>query len=268
VRCGKAEGGVQRLSAWFAGAAFARHRHDTYAIGLTDSGVQRFHYRGAVHDSTPGDAVVLHPDEAHDGFAGTAEGFGYRILYMEPSRIAAAASAIAGRAQPLPFVRRPVLRDEELAQTLRAAFECELEPLAADAVVLRVTEALLQCSTGQSARRIDALAVERARQFLDAVPGRVVRAAELEAASGLSRFDLARQFRARLGTSPYRYSLLRRLERARKRIHDQPIIDLALDAGFADQAHFTRAFRRAFGVTPARYRTLNVCPRQAASCHF
>jgi len=34
----------------------------------------------------------------------------------------------------------------------------------------------------------------------------------------------------------------------------QPIGDIALDAGFCDQAHFTRAFREFTGTTPAEYR--------------
>jgi AraC-like DNA-binding protein len=41
---------------------------------------------------------------------------------------------------------------------------------------------------------------------------------------------------------------------------------VAADAGFADQAHFTRAFRSAFGLTPARYRALRgaATPRAGA----
>src|SRR4051794_34041934 len=73
--------GVELFSAWFAGEAYQKHRHETYAIGVTDSGVQVFDYRGAVHASTPGRVIVLHPDESHDGRAGTSDGFGYRIIY-------------------------------------------------------------------------------------------------------------------------------------------------------------------------------------------
>ena len=73
--------GVELLAAWLQGHAYHTHRHDTYAIGLTDTGIQAFDYRGAAHISTPGQVVVLHPDELHDGHAETAEGFGYRIQY-------------------------------------------------------------------------------------------------------------------------------------------------------------------------------------------
>ena len=47
---------------------------------------------------------------------------------------------------------------------------------------------------------------------------------------------------------------MRRLDFARSRLGDgTPLADVALAAGFADQAHFTRMFRSAFGLTPGRY---------------
>lgn len=250
-------GGVQRMQASFAGAAFARHRHDTYAVGVTDHGVQSFRYRGSVHSSTPGKVVVLYPDEPHDGYAGTDAGFAYRILYADPAALLEALRAATGRYCVLPFVRAPVATSASLAAVVRYAFALEPDGLAAEAIVLRLAACLLE-EAGAEVRqpRLDTAAVERARQLLDGSIGRVVRSAELEAASGLARFELARQFRARLGTSPYRYSLMRRLAFVRDRLGTRPLVDLALEAGFADQAHFTRQFKRAFGVTPARYARL------------
>jgi len=249
-------GGVELLRAWFGGRAYARHRHDTYAIGVTEAGVQVFDYRGRVERSTPGEVVVLHPDEAHDGRAGGGDGFGYRIVYVEPARIAAAVRAIRGHAAPLPFVREPVSRSSTLARAVTAAFRVAPEPQALDALVLRLAEGLVEGdpdSQPVGAPRLDQAALDRARAFLD---GRraLVRSTELESVTGLSRYELARQFRVRYGTSPYRYSLMRRLDFARGRLRGgTPLADLALAAGFADQAHFTRMFKAAYGLTPARY---------------
>jgi AraC-like DNA-binding protein len=250
------------MQAWFAGAAFARHRHDSYAVGLTDSGIQSFWYRGSVHASTPGEVVVLHPDEPHDGYAGSEAGFGYRILYADPAPLGEALRAITGRFCALPFVRTPVLSCPALARIVKNAFSCELEPLAAEAVMLGLARSLLEIAGGKaSAQKLDVAAIERARQLLDSATGRIVRSTELEAASGLPRFVLARQFRARLGTSPYRYSLMRRLALVRDCLgRGWPAADLALEAGFADQAHLTRLFKRAFGITPARYARLSGIP--------
>jgi AraC-like DNA-binding protein len=253
--------GVQLLQAWFAGHGYDKHRHDTYAIGLTDAGVQAFDYRGRAEVSTPGKVVVLHPDETHDGRAGAPGGFGYRIIYVAPARIHEAARAIRGRPCALPFVREPVTANAALASLIEAAFRLEPEPLALDGLILGLAEALLDVdpSTGAGATAIrhDGSAIARARQLLDAQTTRVIRSSELEAATGLTRYDLARQFRLAFGTSPYRYSLMRRLDRARAELRrNRRLADVALAAGFADQAHLSRRFKSAYGLTPARYRAL------------
>ena len=179
--------GVELLRAWFGGQAFTRHRHDTYAIGVTEAGVQTFDYRGRIERSVPGQVVVLHPDEMHDGRAGTDLGFGYRIVYVDPARIAAAVRAITGRPTPLPFVPEPVSHNPTLARAVTAAFRCSPEPLALDALVLRLAEGLLEGSTRDRAlrtpRRFDRAALERARALLGARRA-VVRSTELETSRG------------------------------------------------------------------------------------
>jgi AraC-like DNA-binding protein len=252
--------GVELFRAWLAGEAYGTHRHDTYAIGVTDGGVQVFDYRGATRASRPGHVVVLHPDERHDGRAGTPGGFGYRIVYVEPAVLGEALRAVRARAHPLPFVREPVSRSARLARAVRDAFSGGSEPLAVDSLVVDLAEGLLEAEDGgapAAGRRVDGAAVERARRFLDAERTRVVRSAELESVSGLTRHDLARQFRIALGTSPHRYQLMRRLDLARTRLRGGgSLAALSADAGFADQAHFTRAFKAAFGLSPGRYRAL------------
>jgi AraC-like DNA-binding protein len=254
--------GVELFRAWLRDEAYDKHRHDTYAIGLTDAGVQVFDYRGAGRASLPGQVVVLHPDEVHDGRAGTAEGFGYRIVYVEPARLGEAARAVRGRPGPLPFVREPVSRNARLAGAVRDAFAAPLDSLAADALVVELAEGVVAAgqdgAPAADGRRVDASAVERAREFLDAERTRVVRSAELEAITGLTRYDLARQFRIQYGTSPHRYLLMRRLDAARATLQGgHRLADVAADTGFADQAHFTRVFKAAVGLTPARYRALS-----------
>jgi hypothetical protein len=137
-------GGVELLRAWFSGRAYATHRHDTYGIGVTEAGVQMFDYRGRAERSTPGHVVVLHPDEMHDGRAGAEGGFGYRIVYVDPARIVSAVRTIRGRPTPLPFVRQPVAHNPTLARAVTGAFRSALEPLALDALILRLAEGLVE----------------------------------------------------------------------------------------------------------------------------
>jgi AraC-like DNA-binding protein len=254
-------GGVELLQAWFGARGFAPHRHDTYGIALTDHGVQTFDYRGATERSLPGQVTVLHPDEKHDGRAGTDGGFGYRIVYVAPVHIGAAVRAITGQPTPLPFVREPIAVSPILARAVTDAFRLRLEPLARDSLIVRLAEGLLagdpSLPTVDRPPRPHLPALARARDFLDC-RHTMVRSAELENVTGLTRYELARQFRAVYGTSPYRYSLLRRLDVARAGLRrGEQVVNVALAAGFADQSHFSRKFASTYGMPPGRYVVLH-----------
>lgn len=104
--------GIERIEAQFSGNAFEPHRHDTYALGVTLKGVQTFRYRGVRRFSLPGQVIVLHPDEEHDGGAGTEDGLHYRMLYLEPSLLL---ECLEADGVGLPFVDEPVIGDPALA---------------------------------------------------------------------------------------------------------------------------------------------------------
>jgi AraC-like DNA-binding protein len=256
-------GGLELFRARLRGRPFSRHRHDVYAIGVTEEGVQAFEYRGTVERSLPGQIFVLHPDELHDGRADGPGVFGYRQIYVSPDRIASALLALTGRPAPLPFAP-PVTDDPVLARAVRTAFASAPEPLALDALVLQLAQGLLRLSASGPAIAlrcwVDLAAVERGRDFLRSRLA-IVQSSEVEAITGLDRFQFARQFHAVYGTSPYRYSVMRRIDVARGWLRDaRPLAETALEAGFADQAHFTRTFKAAFGMTPGRYVKLCAAP--------
>jgi AraC-like DNA-binding protein len=254
IRAAPDSDGLERVAARFAGEAFAPHRHDCYALGLTTDGVQAFRYRGAERHCLPGAAQVLHPDELHDGYAAGAAGFGYRIVYVTPPLLRAA----LGENAPLPFVREAVTRDRRLVGALRAALadlSRPLEPVERDALVTALADALAALAGAPArAEPLDLPALERARALLDE---READSVALERATGLDRYTLARQFRRCWGTSPHRYRVLRRLDRARSAMAaGESLAAVAAFAGFADQAHLTRQFKRAYGLTPGRWRRL------------
>jgi AraC-like DNA-binding protein len=252
--------GIERVEAYFTGHGFDPHRHDTYAIGFTLEGVQAFRYRGAAERSLAGQVFVLHPDELHDGHAGTSAGFHYKILYVEPRAI----SDALGAAHPLPFVRETVTADPRLAAAIMPALgdiDRPLEELQRDQVIFDLAEALAAADPSIRERELSAghwRAVNVARDFLDTKFDRPATSAELEIITGMSRYTLARHFRACLGTSPYRYLVMRRLDRARALIRrGAGLADTAAGCGFADQSHMTRHFTRTYGISPGRWGALS-----------
>ena len=251
--------GIERIEAQFSGNAFEPHRHDTYALGVTLKGVQTFRYRGERRFSLPGQVIVLHPDEEHDGGAATEDGLQYRMLYLEPSLLL---ECLEADGIGLPFVDEPVIGDPALAAVLLAALgelDRELDELFVNDFVARVTGGLSRHAR-LSRRPLGGVAwrqARAARDYLEAHATRAVRSGELEAVTGLDRFALSRHFRAAFATSPHRYLLMRRLQKARAMIGaGEGISDVAAATGFADQSHLNRHFKKAYGMTPGQWAAL------------
>jgi AraC-like DNA-binding protein len=266
IRFGPCAHGVERAEVYLSTLAFEPHRHDTYAIGITTAGVQTFRYRGSRQVCLPGQLHVLHPDEMHDGAAGTDDGFGYRILYIAPEFVR---DALAGRA--LPFVADPVQEVIPATRPIASLIADVDEPiseLSRVEIAVAVADGLLSLS-GNPDRRpgtIDIRAVGLVREYLTAHASEQTPAAILEGIADTDRFTIARHFRWAFGTSPDRYRRLRRLELARAAIESgQSLARAAAEAGFADQSHMTRHFKRTYGLTPARWVVLTAASSSATS---
>jgi AraC-like DNA-binding protein len=252
--------GLLRVEADLDRFRYAPHRHDTYAIGITLAGVQSFNYRHERRDCLPGHVIVLHPDEVHDGQAGTDQGFRYRMIYLEPREIR---DALGARAGSLPFLRNGHGRDKRLHHAVLDAIEDLDRPvteLERAGLVQSIADALLELDPKAARPRPQimhtrSLAVMRARDLLHVEAA--VSAIDLERETGLDRFELARHFRRTLGTSPYRYHQMRRLDRARRDlVRGTNIAEAALAHGFSDQSHFTRQFKATYGLPPGEWQRL------------
>ena len=100
--------------------------------------------------------------------------------------------------------------------------------------------------------------LERAIQFFDQRFAERVTMKAAARVAGLSPDHFVEVFRSALGCRPHQYLVQCRLRHARRLItsegHRRSLTEIALAAGFADQAHLTRHFQRAFGQTPGHWR--------------
>jgi AraC-like DNA-binding protein len=244
---------IERIEAWFGGHGYDPHRHDTYSIGRTLSGVQSFHYAGALRHGMPGNTLILHPDELHDGMAGTDAGFRYRMAYVDPALIQ---QVLGG--EPLPYIVGGLSSDPRLYRATESfvqAMEHSLDLLEEQDALFDLAMALKAVAGKPRGRKsLDYRAAERARAFILENLQRAITLEMLEKASGRERWSLSRDFRVLYGTSPYRFVTLRRLDQFRVLILDGfSLVDAALATGFHDQSHMTRHFTRCYGVSPLRW---------------
>jgi len=250
--------GGESIEAFFQGEAYGPHRHDTYSVGITLSGIQQFHYRKEKVRSPQGAALILHPDEVHDGEVGTTEGFGYRMLYLDPALINEALNS-----RSLPYLPVGTSLDPRLVNAVSALFASEEKPgetLQRDDSLFtfaNILESVSARKRQQQARQYDCHAVKLARTFLLEQYTDSISLTTLEQISGLNRWQLTRDFRACFGTSPHRFLIMRRLDQVRAFIRKGfSLADAAFAAGFADQAHMSRHFKNTWGISPAKWRAL------------
>jgi AraC family transcriptional regulator len=138
-----------------------------------------------------------------------------------------------------------------LAAELRASDAAA--PLAVEGIALELYAAATRESTTSS--RHSPPWLDAAEEILRARSGECVRLSELAAELGVPSVQVARAFRARHGISVGEYGRRLRIEWAAAELRgDRALAEIAAEAGFADQSHFTRLFKRYLGTTPARYR--------------
>lgn len=70
-----------------------------------------------------------------------------------------------------------------------------------------------------------------------------------------SKFYFLREFKKLTGITPYKYLMNKRMEQAKQRLSctSTDIASIAIELGFNDQSHFTRVFKKQFGMTPGQF---------------
>ncbi|MEU5879647.1 AraC family transcriptional regulator [Spirillospora sp. NPDC047279] len=251
---------VDLLRARFITHRFGRHVHESYNFSVIEQGVEEFEHRGTLLRAGPGSIVVVNPDTVHTGQAVHPEGWVYRGMYPSADLVAEVAAEL-GMPPGTPYFPETVLDDPEAARLLSAAHRAgeHGDALAASSLLRSALAGMLRrhadrAPPGDLAAAVPP-AVHAAREILHARLVDPPSLEELAAAVGMRPFPLLRAFRAATGLPPHAYLNQIRVREARRLLDGgDPLAAVAAQAGFADQSHLTRHFKRSLGVPPGAYR--------------
>jgi AraC-like DNA-binding protein len=212
----------------------------------------RYDLDRAEHGALGAAVTLLPPGVAHDGRSATPGGFRKRVLYLDD---AAFPAGLVGRA-----VDRPAVVDDVLhgaVDRLHRVLDHPGDELSASSGLALVTDRLAAHLGGEGpdggAVR-DPRTAGALRDLLDAHLVEGLRLDDAAATLHVTPTHLVKAFSAEFGLQPHRYLVGRRVEAARRLLlAGLPAARVAAEAGFHDQAHLTRHFRRLLGVTPGRY---------------
>jgi AraC-like DNA-binding protein len=172
-------------------------------------------------------------------------------LHLSAGALTSRARQEVALEEPLEGLCRLLMREVEAS--------CPHGPGYLEALGRALACALVKRLGGAGAIAENDLRVERAIRFFEQQFHERITVKAAARVAGLSPDHLVEVFRSAVGCTPHQYLIQCRLRHARQLIasvegHHWSLAEIALEAGFFDQAHLSRHFHRAFGQSPGQWR--------------
>jgi AraC-like DNA-binding protein len=231
--------------------------HEQYAFCACHHAATTIRYRGAMERIDDRSVSFFEPGESHHN-GKVHKRSDFKVLFIQPEVFERAAEEAGSRSRPH-FDLLPRNAPGNMIDTVYAFCDA----VQAGEATLDQETRLVQClgrfmscaqNPAPAPRRPERPGVMRAKRYLVERFNESVTLAELAGVAGLSKFHLVRQFAAQTGLSPHAFQVHVRVERARILLRRGfSAVEAAMLVGFADQSHFTRHFKRIWGITPGVY---------------
>lgn len=244
--------------------SFSRHVHWVFSLGAVERGTRVIHHRGKEYRVKPGCISLISPGEVHSGGAADDDGYDNRSIRLQGDYYRLLASQITGWEDKLPCFPQPVYRDQELHQQvidLHTLLGQKIPTLEKEYSLLNTLALLIQRYALEKPEPVlinqKGIPVQEVCSYIRNHFAENISLQELAQIAGLSPYHLARVFTEEVGIPPHEYQTQIRLNNALDLLSlKKPIIEVAVETGFFDQSHFTRAFKKKFGTTPGKFTTI------------
>jgi len=234
---------------------YCRHWHDTFSIGLISRGRCNYMNGTRTVEASAGTVVLMNPGDVHACNPVHDEPWSYKMLYIDVSWLCEIHAAAGFTPFAAIATTRPGLY-HGLNQLLDILTDPDAEHLEKQSAAVSYMETVhSRLGSGRATRDRRAPRLERAADFIRQNCTRPVKLQEICAETSLSASHLIRAFKEAHGLTPHAYQLNCRIELCRSQLRaGHSIADVALAAGFSDQAHFQRSFKKLVAATPGQYR--------------
>ncbi|THA34475.1 AraC family transcriptional regulator [Streptomyces sp. A1277] len=250
--CPPVEGIAEVFHAHFTDHTYPMHTHDAWTLLLVDEGMVRYDLDRHEHGVLTHTVTLLPPHVPHNGGAATPEGFRKRVLYLDVPQVD---ERLIGRAVVRPVLHDPGLRNriDSLHRALAGPGD-ELEAASRLALVSERLEQHLRDRLDPVPFVHDRKVAHRLRDLLDEKYVEGITLQEAATRLHAHHAHLVRAFSREFGMAPHQYVTGRRVDLARRLLlRGVPASAVAASAGFYDQSHLTRHFKRVVGTGPGHY---------------
>ncbi|WP_248743460.1 MULTISPECIES: AraC family transcriptional regulator [unclassified Pseudomonas] len=240
---------------------YSRHSHAHFSIGAITAGSSTYVHEQSSFEVAAGTVVLMNPGDVHACNPIDDQPWSYLMLYVETPWLTDLQHQLGFSAE-LEFRRfsDTHLNDVRLFDDLNAFYAILVDDQQdvlrkQSAAVEFFSELQLRLNPVEPPLREPNFKLERAAEFIRRHCTDLLSLDDICAAAELSPSYLIRAFKQQFGMTPHAFLVNQRIQFARECLRrGQLIADVALEAGFADQAHFQRAFKQHLAATPGQYR--------------
>ncbi|APC14418.1 AraC family transcriptional regulator [Pseudomonas frederiksbergensis] len=240
---------------------YARHSHEHFSIGAITAGRSTYIHEQAAFEVGTGTVVLMNPGDVHACNPIDDQPWSYRMLYVDTPWLTHLQHQL-GFSKELDFRRFSTTHCDhaELFSELNRLYDIlldeQLETLQKhSAAIAFFTDVQLKLNPAELTVREPNLKLERAADYIRDNCTQSLKLEDICDAAELSASYLIRAFKQHYGMTPHAFLVNRRIQFARSQLRRGKLIaDVALEAGFSDQAHFQRAFKQHLAATPGQYR--------------
>ncbi|WP_273766832.1 AraC family transcriptional regulator [Aeromonas hydrophila] len=237
---------------------YDKHSHPHFSIGAITGGHSHYLNQRSRQEVGRGHLVLMNPEEVHACNPVVDEPWSYLMFYLDTGWLQRqqeeAGLGDAFRPFDMTASRDPLLY-QGLCRLHRQLWQ-EQDPLAREVACHQFSRQLLARLTPASWDDRPPQHLQRAAELMQDDCSRPLTLAQLSAVAGLTPSHFVRSFSRHYGMTPHAYLLDQRIRHARTLLRrGEPLAEVALASGFADQAHFQRQFKRRVAATPGHYRT-------------
>ncbi|MEE9692755.1 AraC family transcriptional regulator [Aeromonas hydrophila] len=237
---------------------YDKHSHPHFSIGAITGGHSHYLNQRSRQEVGRGHLVLMNPEEVHACNPIADEPWSYLMFYLDTGWLQRqqeeAGLGNAFRPFDMTASRDPLLY-QELCRLHRQLWQ-EPERLAREVACHQFSRQLLARLTPASWDDRPPQHLQRAAELMQDDCSSPLTLAQLSTVAGLTPSHFVRSFSRHYGMTPHAYLLDQRIRHARTLLkRGEPLAEVALASGFADQAHFQRQFKRRVAATPGHYRT-------------
>ncbi|MFM5095845.1 helix-turn-helix domain-containing protein [Aeromonas rivipollensis] len=237
---------------------YDKHSHAHFSIGAITGGHSHYLNQRSLQEVGPGSLVLMNPEEVHACNPIADQPWSYLMFYLDTDWLRGQQEEAGLGSEFRPF-DMTASRDPLLYQGLQHLHHQLVQapdPLAREVACHLFSRQLLARLTPARWDDRPPQHLQRAAELMQDDSASPLSLSQLSAVAGLTPSHFVRAFSQHYGMTPHAYLLDRRIRHARTLLKQgQPLAEVALASGFADQAHFQRQFKRRVAATPGQYRT-------------